>query len=370
MDVSSSIEKKFADSLFDKEKVLSWRELCFVRAVENPIREFKNEKDNLVSQTPIDSSKGNIPRITSHWTINHFVESHLGGSWEDCGAVIVCPGEETIKVNGSPENINIVDTFWAHNITIPNNSIILWINDPPANIKIPEAIKQIRVDYPFDKKRLISNILHRIDNKKYGSVEEYKKLLHELGRLKGDLQKLVSDSVNEQIIKMGCHVLDPYNCNDHHHIPAIDNLAKRENIKYTGLHVDSPMGSLELGEGVGYLNPLLELSTLSDEELFEHEEGSQSKFAHLLNRFRETLSSFKEPLSSGEKKQLNILSAEIYNKLINVDGALDSVGNQIALGDLCEKSSFIKNNLLKWVKKDMNENANKIKVVLSGHLIF
>lgn len=67
------------------------------------------------------ATKGEYPRITQHFTLNHPVRSAgLYGSWEDSPTVILSPLESMMEKNGKPDNLNTIDTFW---VTSPGRDI-------------------------------------------------------------------------------------------------------------------------------------------------------------------------------------------------------------------------------------------------------
>lgn len=61
------------------------------------------------------------PRSSLHFTLNHKVEGHLFGSWEDSGFTVVAPITKAIEENGLPANLYGIDTWWNMNPGQPVN---------------------------------------------------------------------------------------------------------------------------------------------------------------------------------------------------------------------------------------------------------
>jgi hypothetical protein len=78
--------------------------------------------------TTYDATHGLIPRNTIHTSLNHKVEAHMDGSWENAGYVIISPFEQVMEKNGVPQGLNTVDTWWARNpgepLVFPDATII------------------------------------------------------------------------------------------------------------------------------------------------------------------------------------------------------------------------------------------------------
>lgn len=361
MEAISSSENK------DKEvKLLNWTDLCFVRALDNPGLQLKLHHGQLISQTPIDSSKGEIPRVTNHFAVNHFVQQHMTNSWAGSGAVLLCPGKTTVALNGKPENLHAVDTFWSNDITIPDDSFVIWLKDPPKNIEIPENIHSVAIKLPDVKLLELENIETSINNKKFDCAEDLMLLENRASDLNEELQNMISQIVDHQLKQMGYPVFWGDN-GTYMHQPGIDkaisDLAKREGIKTSATHANTPMGILEIGEG-WTMYPLLELGTLSDEKLFTKNEEGVNRFSKILKQVNNTLDIFTEPLSKGEEKELNVFSAELYIKLIKKGEIMDDENIQYLIGELCSKSKIIKNNFRIWSEKDENPNSKKVALLI------
>jgi hypothetical protein len=343
-------------------KPLNWTDLCFVRALDNPGLQLKLHHGQLISQTPIDSSRGEIPRITNHFAVNHFVQQHMTNSWAGSGAVLLCPGETTVALNGKPENLHAVDTFWSNDITIPDNSFVIWLKDPPKNIEIPENIHSVAIKLPDAKLLELEKIETSINNKIFDSADDLMLLENRASVLSEEIQDIISQIVNNQLKQMGYPVFWGDN-GTYMHQPGVDkaisDLTRREGIKTSATHANTPMGILEIGEG-WTMYPLLELGTLSDEKLFTKNDEGVNRFSKILSQVNNTLDLFTEPLSKGEEKELNVFSAELYIKLIKKGEIMDDENIQYLIGEICSKSKLIKDNLRSWSEKDKNPNSKKV----------
>ena len=108
--LGKKLERDENDQL-DLDQDISWENLALVRATDY-IPKIENHELKVL--TPWEATKGTekeIPRITTHWCMNHKVESHIEGNWDDKPYLIISPGEGTIEKNGKPENLYAVDTF-------------------------------------------------------------------------------------------------------------------------------------------------------------------------------------------------------------------------------------------------------------------
>lgn len=81
-------------------------------------------------------------RWTKHFTLNHIVSSHSGGSWSGNKYVYLTPGKEMIKVNGTPANLYAIDTYWNKSIVLTDNTVILYHKS--AKSEVEEFISSIK----------------------------------------------------------------------------------------------------------------------------------------------------------------------------------------------------------------------------------
>jgi len=71
--------------------------------------------------TTFDVTDGKVLRNSVHVALNHKVVSHMYGSWDNAGYVIVSPFESMVGANGVPTVLNTVDTWWTRD---PGESLI------------------------------------------------------------------------------------------------------------------------------------------------------------------------------------------------------------------------------------------------------
>lgn len=88
-----------------------------------------NEAGQYQIQTTSDATDNVSFRNTIHFTLNHKVGAHSGGSWSEAGIVLISPFEKMMEQNGKPAVLNTVDTFWAQNpgtpITLPQETLLV-----------------------------------------------------------------------------------------------------------------------------------------------------------------------------------------------------------------------------------------------------
>ncbi len=81
-------------------------------------------------------------RWTKHFTLNHVVSSHSGGSWAGNKYIYLTPGKEMIKVNSTPVSLYAIDTYWDKSIVLTDNTVILF--DPSAKAEVEDFIKSVK----------------------------------------------------------------------------------------------------------------------------------------------------------------------------------------------------------------------------------
>lgn len=73
-----------------------------------------------------------IPRNTLHFSLNHPVESHIEGNFNNRPYTVITPMAETLEANGRPTVLNGVDTFFTldpkSGLELPQGSIILEVS--------------------------------------------------------------------------------------------------------------------------------------------------------------------------------------------------------------------------------------------------
>lgn len=63
-----------------------------------------------------------IPRATVHVTLNHVVQSHVYGTWDDAPYVIIAPYNDIVAANQNPTQVSLFDTYFTPDL---NTGLIL-----------------------------------------------------------------------------------------------------------------------------------------------------------------------------------------------------------------------------------------------------
>lgn len=123
----------------------------------------------LVVETPYEATKNEEDedkvalRLTTHWTTNHKVSSHMMGNWEGSPYTILSPGKKMVEANGIPLNLYPIDTFWNHNLELPEGTTMLRVGeDAGERLEIKNGINiiHLRPDEPVDS--VISMVMKRM----------------------------------------------------------------------------------------------------------------------------------------------------------------------------------------------------------------
>lgn len=125
------------------EGVIDWDQICYIRALKYDLvsKTYPNEQQALVIPTAITATKGEVPRVTSHWTLNHVVCPHMAGgkevidehgvssSWEKPKYIVIAPALSTNEINGKPFNLFGVDTFWKKDVVLSRDAVVINFTD-------------------------------------------------------------------------------------------------------------------------------------------------------------------------------------------------------------------------------------------------
>ncbi|NBW39664.1 hypothetical protein EBR25_01540 [bacterium] len=95
------------------QKALSPSELVCVHATRF-LPEMKGDGTVCIASTA-SATDHKFIRNTVHLSLNHVVQSHVFGNWEDCPYVVISPFEKVIEQSGKPHMLNTVDTWWTLN---------------------------------------------------------------------------------------------------------------------------------------------------------------------------------------------------------------------------------------------------------------
>lgn len=96
---------------------------------------LKNDKGEMYIPTTAMATGFDIPRGTVHFTLNHIVDSHNEGNWDDAGIVILTPFQEVRRINGNPAEVAIQDTYF---LPPPEKGVVL-----PKGTRIVHALSEL-----------------------------------------------------------------------------------------------------------------------------------------------------------------------------------------------------------------------------------
>lgn len=95
--------------------------------------------------THSEAEENFIPRQTTHFTLNHFVRSHMEGNFENRGYVVVSPLSSALEAGQRPANLFGVDTWFTtgpgESVKLPDSKIIEAGTDQ-EDLVIDEGIKR------------------------------------------------------------------------------------------------------------------------------------------------------------------------------------------------------------------------------------
>ncbi|HUD03259.1 MAG TPA: hypothetical protein VMR51_00480 [Patescibacteria group bacterium] len=158
--------ERYGDPDIEKGQDVNLENIVFIRAadfypvekggkfvVETPYEATKNEEDpDMVSL-----------RLTSHWTLNHKVTSHMMGNWEGAPYTILAPGKQMVEINGAPTDLYPIDTFWTRSLELPKGTAIISVDNNFENrLDIIDGVDVIHVkpNEPVDE--VISLVMNKM----------------------------------------------------------------------------------------------------------------------------------------------------------------------------------------------------------------
>lgn len=114
-------------SLYHSDGAMDPNGLCMVHCTEY-LPEISS-KNTVYIKTSNTATDGTLPRNTVHTTLNHRVQSHEGGNWDQKAYLIIGDFTEVMEANGVPRILNTVDTYWAlpektGTLEIPNATLL------------------------------------------------------------------------------------------------------------------------------------------------------------------------------------------------------------------------------------------------------
>lgn len=118
-----------------------------------------------------------IPRTTVHVSLNHVVESHNAGAWEDCPYVIFAPYTDIVKKNEPPKMVCLFDTYFVpdsdHGLLLPPSAYIVQPSDKEF-YEIGEHVATYkRGNYTKQEKEFILSLMPSDIQQKYKQFTEY-----------------------------------------------------------------------------------------------------------------------------------------------------------------------------------------------------
>lgn len=331
--------------------LMDWDKICFVRSVRSwdqiQVKNVDGEK-RIVMPSIINSTKGEAPRLTLHWALNHKVSAHMWGTWDNAPITIIASGENTIKENGKPLSLYAVDTYWSKDVIVPDNSIIIYSGEIPPEfsdlkgifIKSPVGIDEIQKSHEVNDASLKELEKH--------NVNKYEELESEYFRMTSEMGEKVNTVVNKKIEEMGYTVFEGDN-GTYMHMRGLDNaiyeLAMRENLG-TYIHAESAMYALE--------NPSLTLAMTNPEKLFDVK-SDKSEFHSAIKDMRNALKDIKKNDSKYDKNSVMVFCGELFNIIKKYpDKILDDKRGLNETILLFDDYTHIRNTITEWMGKEDN----------------
>ena len=144
-----------------EDQDIGFDQLVFIRADDYPPDVTEGELRVLNAH---DATDGRIPRITNHFTLNHRVTSNNGGSWENRHYQFIIPGQAMAEVNGNPDNLYSIDSFWTKSVKLPKGTVIIYAEGKKPTIPedLEDDIVLIERDSVVNDAELISLVLERM----------------------------------------------------------------------------------------------------------------------------------------------------------------------------------------------------------------
>ena len=153
------------ETTYDPDQEISWDNIVFVRSQNS----LPLEKDGVLQvSTPFEES--GVSRLTTHWTLNHKVKPHSYGNWEKNSCLIICPGRDMVDINGAPENLYGIDTFWAKGVKLPENAVI--ISSAESSENVGSMLKFLKID-PRDEPLVLDVLLEKMGYTKFRGGNHY-----------------------------------------------------------------------------------------------------------------------------------------------------------------------------------------------------
>lgn len=246
----------------------------------------KNEKGNLVLKSLATATDLKYPRNTLHFTINHHVESHLVGDWQDAPYVIIVPFPKMLSKNGKPMGLSSVDTFFEvglnEDLELPKETCFI----EPTDKKLPEGVFSVTQGT-------------RTVYKTKGFTEKERKILGCTGDIKDtDIATLVKKQVLHMLLdKQGYLVNQNFSRVDGNAAKIIERIGKNMGIPSTSgaaLHsmialsginrfgkvIDCVYTTIDIVETILTADQIIKRKTQSQDEYEIHNKGQKKSFTN------------------------------------------------------------------------------------------
>lgn len=343
-------------------KDIDWSQLCLVRALTDDhqleIREQNGNKEAYLPNTA-ETSKGEYPRLTLHWTLNHKVNLPMGDEWMGSPIIIITPAELTVERNGIPENLNAVDTFWAKGIFLPKGSKILFAGEIPK--KFQANIDGIEVLSLELDTAMLDQLAQAKQNYDLNYSPENEDFYYQQGRR---VEEVLNERLNRQIEEMGYSLFTQDHTGSYmgerNLDLAIALLAKREGIKTSYPHVDTLFGQME---GEFFSGPLETLVNFKENGADRIKGGVESQFSRAMSLANHLINQHGVD-TQGEEDLMLIFCAELYKVIKQFPDKIDSEANRSAMKVLFDTHSWIREILAGWVDKDSSESGKRVREIL------
>ncbi len=285
---------------------ISLDQIAFVKAIKDIRSVTVNENGEIILMSAARSTNGEIPRITNHTAINHLVNDHMVGEWSNPELIIIMPGESTVDLNGLPQNLAHVDTFWYGDIKIPIDSILLWRDTIPegfANSRYKNVGLKMINDIE-DKAKSLEEIISNPSD-----IQELNKAEAELNDLRKESHQKFQDIVSSHLLEMNYTPLTRENGRYSHHKnldECVYNLRLQLGIPTGTIHANTFSGNMESAEYFD-IGPLWKMIQINNDH------NSQYSIEEVLDNIDEIYNwPDNKNLSVGDNDVEKILISELY----------------------------------------------------------
>lgn len=328
---------------------ISLDQIAFVKAIKDIRCVSVNENGEITLMNAARSTNGAIPRITNHTAINHLVNDHMVGEWSNPELIIIMPGESTVDLNGLPQNLAHVDTFWYGDIKIPIDSILLWRDTIPegfANSRYKNVGLKMINDIE-DKAKSLEEIISNPSD-----IQELNKAEAELNDLRKESHQKFQDIVSSHLLEMNYTPLTRENGRYSHHKnldECVYNLRLQLGIPTGTIHANTFSGNMEI---LDYLTegPLFQIININNNP------ETQYTIEDVLNNLEEIyrLEDYKN-LTQGDKNVEKIFISELYYWMTkNIEKLSDSKGLQEKFSILFNSQEDYRSLLLEYSRDNAN----------------